>query len=567
MQKTTDFIQEFLIAKGIKCQFGYPGGVICHYLDSARKYQNEIDTVLNYHEQASAFSACGYAHAVQIPGVCFATSGPGTTNLLTGVANAFYDSIPMIVFTGQVDTYSLRQDERQRQRGFQEVDTVSLFKPITKYAVQIKNVNDMRYELEKAFWLATNGRKGPVLLDLPADVQRAYADFDHMQKYTSDGLLSSSASQLISALEQAKRPLIVAGAGVRQSGMAALFRELVEKWRIPVVTSMPALDLLEYAHPLYGGFIGTNGHRYANMLVAKSDVILTLGSRLDLKQVGSERNKFAPQAKIYRVDIDESELAQKVQDSETDIKADIETLLPELLHHTPKMDYRDGNWLAVVRLVKKKLQYCNDTEKAHRYVREISRLAPEETSYVLDVGQHQVWTAQALEIKRNQRVYMSAGLGSMGYALPAAIGVYYATRKPVCVFVGDGGLQMNIQELNLIARENMPISVFVFNNKSLGMIRQFQEKNFNSYFFKTTQNTGYHPLSLHKLADAYGMKYDAVKDTKELSPLASRVQEPAIIELDLPSNTYLTPNYAKGQPLYNQMPELNSADIEELLAL
>ena len=310
--KVTDYIIEFLISRGVTDIFGYPGGVICHLMDSVTKYPGKIEARLNYHEQAAAFAACGYAQETCGLGVAFATSGPGATNLMTGIANAYFDSIPVIFLTGQVDTYALKGEIPIRQCGFQETDIVSMAKPITKYAVRVDDPTEIKRELEKAYSMAIGGNPGPVVIDLPADVQRANIEIEKCMDYTDEAESETDykaiAAALNKELQNASRPCLLIGNGVKQAGMAQGVKGLIKRLNIPAVFSMPAFDTLPYSDHLNFGFIGANGHRYANFVLGKSDLIIVIGSRLDLKQVGSNREDFAPRARIIRIDIDAGNL-------------------------------------------------------------------------------------------------------------------------------------------------------------------------------------------------------------------------------------------------------------------
>lgn len=565
--KVTDYIADFLISKHVKDVFGYPGGVVCHFIDSIYAKNPIIRAHVFYHEQAAAFAACAYGQATGLPGVAFATSGPGALNLCTGIANAFFDSAPALFITGQVDTYQLRDTFPISQRGFQEVDIIALAQPITKYCVQVRNPKQICYELEKAWHLASTGRMGPVLLDLPADVQRADINLESVPHFVQDELSSvekCTIDTIMQYMNHAKRPVILAGSAIRQCHLKNEFRTLVEKWTVPVVASMNAVDILPTEHPLFMGFVGTNGSRSANFAVEKCDLLLTLGARLDLKQVGSQRNQFAPKAKILRVDIDAGELLYKVREQdEIPICADISQLIPALsnMEITRK---ESTAWNRVCAELKAGLSRYDCVGVGHQYLLKLVELCSNETSFTLDVGHNEVWAAQALTISDTQNIYMSGGLGAMGYSLPAAIGVYYAECRPVCSLNGDGGIQMNLQELQFIARESIPIKVFVFNNHSLGMIRHFQEMNFKERYSLTTERSGYLAPDFQALAAAYKLQFLRIEKPDYLSEAKNLLRNPgpALIECVLPSKTYLEPKFGKSQFLSDQEPLLDRETYE-----
>lgn len=567
--KVTDYIVEFLISKNITDIFGYPGGVICHFLDSANKYSDEISSHLMYHEQAAAFAACGYAQESGKPGVAYSTSGPGATNLVTGIANAYYDSIPSIFFTGQVDTYALKNDMPVRQFGFQETDITGIVQSITKYSHRIDNPEDIAYELEKAYSIAVGDNPGPVLIDLPADVQRAdvnTAELRHYSDLIQDGIdYDEIASRIVVCLQKAKRPCLLIGNGVKQSNLSDAVKEFLNKVKIPTVFSMPAFDVLTGEHSQNYGFIGANGHRYANFIIGKSDLIIAVGSRLDLKQVGGNREQFAPNAQIVRVDIDEGNFSLKVNDNDINLVADIRQLIPVLnnLFSDIELDFTD--WNDICAVIRRRLLHYDD-EKYTKLLYELLDSIPEKCILTCDVGQSQVWIAQQLSVKNGQSVHMSGGLGSMGYSLPAAIGCYYAQNCKVLSFNGDGGIQMNIQELQFLRRENLPVKVVVVNNHALGMIRGFQEANFDKRYIHTTIHSDYLEPDFEKVAHAYGLDYYRIEKKEDINNIWNG-DNPALIELVIDEETSLSPNFGRNGCIQDMRPYLERSLYNELMEL
>ena len=568
--KVTDYIVEFIISKGVTDIFGYPGGVICHFIDSTTKYQNQIQAHSNYHEQASAFAACGYAQETGKIGVAYTTSGPGATNLVTGIANAYFDSTPVMFLTGQVDTYGLKGDLPVRQRGFQETDVVSIVSSITKYAVRIDDPERIRYELEKAYEIAMSGNPGPVLIDLPADVQRAMVDEKSLMGFETDNIneaLDKKIENIIENLNNAKRPCLLVGNGVKQSGMVSEIREFVNTIGIPTVFSMPAFDTLPYNDIHNFGFIGANGHRYGNFVLGKSDLIVAIGSRLDLKQVGNNRAEFASDAAIVRIDIDEDSFKYPVHDDEICISADIKILIPELLSNIKRINHISEDWLDVCHMLKNELAGYDD-ESYTKLLRVFGDKIPENAGITADVGQSEVWVAQQLHVKDGQSAHVSAGHGAMGYSLPAAIGTYYGKRKPVYSFNGDGGIQMNIQELQYLSREDIPVHVVVLNNYSLGMIRGFQEANFEKNYSQTIEGRGYSAPCFSKLAEAYRLQYIKISNTYDAERLNTiDIKHPSIIEIQLPNETSLNPNFGRNGLIQDQRPYIDRTLFEKLMSL
>ncbi|MCR5798922.1 MAG: thiamine pyrophosphate-binding protein [Lachnospiraceae bacterium] len=566
--KVTDYIVEYLIQKGVTDVFGYPGGVICHFIDSLSKYSDKINNHTMYHEQAASFAACGYAQEKNIIGVAYSTSGPGATNLVTGIANAYFDSTPVIFFTGQVDTYALKGELPIRQRGFQEMDVASMVSSITKYAVRVDSPEDIRYELEKAYHLAVSGNPGPVVIDLPADVQRAEVERDSLKDYRVENnhIDYEIIVDLINCeLKASKKPCFLLGNGVKQTGMRESVVELIEKIKIPVVTSMPAFDILEYENPYNMGFVGANGHRYANFVLGKADLIISLGSRMDLKQVGNKRENFANNAKLIRIDIDRDNQKYKVRDDEQQIICDIKELIPKMSEHLEEATDERKEWLLSCVELKKELDGYDMVDYTSR-LKCFGKSIPKNVTMTFDVGQSEVWLAQYLEIKRGQHVHMSGGHGAMGYSLPAAIGSYYADNRMVFSFSGDGGIQMNIQELQFIAREQIPVKIVVINNRSLGMIRGFQEANFNGNYSQTIEGKGYLAPDFQKIAYAYDLRYRLIEDNEMISDIEWD-NKPEIVEIAIDNVTHLVPNFGTTEYIQDQRPYMDRDLYDKLMGL
>lgn len=560
--KVSDYIVEFLIKKEITDVFGYPGGMVTHLMDSFYKYRDKIHAHVNYHEQAAAFAACGYAQVSHRPGVAYATSGPGATNLITGIANAYFDSIPTIFITGQVNTYEAASGNL-KQKGFQETDIISMVKPITKYCKYIDDANILQEELEKAYQICTDGRKGPVLLDIPMNIQRTMINIqEQVQKHTDMEPIEKSID-LKKYIADCRRPVLLLGNGAHECSSIEI-QELIKELGIPVVTSMIAVDLVDKDNMYNYGFIGAYGSRVANFVIAKADLIISLGSRMDIRQVGADTKGFSPQAKLVRFDIDTTEFERKIKEDELQIHYDIENAISIL--RTIKFENTIlCEWKNVCDEIKNKLLHYDDREYNH-LIEQMSTYIPDEYTITTDVGQNQVWVAQSFRNKIKQRILFSGGLGSMGYSLPAAIGAYYGTKRPVISFNGDGGLQMNIQELQFIARENIPIKIIILNNKSLGMIRHFQEMYFDSTFTQTKKEYGYTSPDFQKLANAYGISYIKGNETEQLQKKLIDNQ-PCIIELELSDTTYVHPKLAMGKLNYDQEPSLPKDILDYLLSL
>ena len=558
--RVSDYIVEFLIEKSITDVFGYPGGMVTYLMDSFDKYKEKIQAHVNYHEQASSFAACGYAQTTQKPGVAYATSGPGATNMITGICNSYFDSIPTIFITGQVNTDECMNGLLVRQKGFQETNIISLVNDVTKYAVYINDAKDIKYHLEKAYYLCLNGRPGPVLLDIPMNIQRSEVNPDELRSYNieleANDIKQEEYRIILDKIKEAKRPCILAGAAISNSNMRDEFRELVNKFKIPVVSSMIGVDTLPTDFEYNYGFIGAYGDRYSNFIIAKSDLIISFGSRLDVRQVGSKIENFAPNSKLIRIDIDKNEMSNRLKEDEIQIVADLRNIIPYLNENiNTNMKEKFIEWNQVCNKIKNTLKDM-DILEPNKIVKKISEDIPNDVIITTDVGQNQVWIAQNFTIKDSQRVLFSGGHGSMGYSLPAAIGAYYGSRKNVICFNGDGGIQMNIQELEFINRERLPIKIIIINNSSLGMIRHFQEMYFESNYVQTKHNWGYSTPNFEKIAYAYNLKYYKISENENINKDIFADENPCIIEVVLSDETYVYPKLSMNKLNQDQEPPL-----------
>lgn len=551
--KVSDYIVEYLINKGITDVFGYPGGMVTHLMDSFSKYKSTINAHVTYHEQGAAFAACGYAQASGKMGVAYATSGPGATNLITGICNAYFDSIPVLFITGQVNTFESKGKLQVRQRGFQETDIVSMIKSVTKYAVKIEDENKIKRCLDYAFYMAFDGRKGPVLLDIPMNVLRANVDLNAIEGYEKKVTkrCGNKYPELLEAINRSTRPVFIVGNGVKSSEAISAARKLFSRINIPVVTTMPAVDVA--GNKSYG-FIGAYGSRTANFIVAKSDLVITLGARLDVRQVGGKREKFAPKARLIRIDIDPGELEYRVHPDEEQICGDVKEVIGYLNKNIPQKDF--SIWIEVCNCIKEKLKDM-DVKNPNRIVREIGKYLSNDAIVTTDVGQNQVWIAQSMKFKSGQRAFFSGGHGAMGYSLPAAIGCAFASGNTVYSFNGDGGFQMNIQELQTIMREKLPIKIILFNNFALGMIRHFQEMYFQDNFFQTIATGGYTVPDFQAIADAYRIPYTLIQTLDDITENIFSIDGPQLIEVKMNEPTYVFPKLEFGKPNQDQEPLLD----------
>ena len=576
--KLSDYIVEFLKDNGVTTVFGYQGGAITHFVDSVYKADG-IKFISNYHEQASAFAAEGYARVSGNIGVCTATSGPGATNLITGIGSAFFDSIPCLYITGQVNTYEYKRSKDIRQEGFQETDIVSIIEPITKYAVMITDSKKIKFYLEKAIYLAKEGRSGPVLLDLPMDMQRAEINPEELISfYESDeyGLIINDkvdlrdVNELIELIKNSKRPMILAGGGIRLANASENIEKLIEITGIPVACTLMGIDCINHNHACYVGYMGSYGNRYSNLAVANCDLLIVLGSRLTSIQTSSITDSFAREAKIVHVDIDKNELNIKVKEV-LSIKCDLNLFISELNNSLSKFDYKFDftSWIDKINNYKTmypSYEYHKDTNEIdpNEFMNKISEMLHPNSIICLDIGQNQIWASQSLKLKKSQRLLNAGGMGPMGFGLPAAIGAWYArSNYKVVTITGDGGIQMNIQELQTIAREKIPIKIIIMNNKALGMIRHFQEMYFESNYYGTIE--GYSAANFMKISEAYGIKLLKISNESQMNELKEKLNDDQsyVIEVELKNITYVVPKLGMGRPIEDQEPLLGRNQLEE----
>lgn len=552
--KGSDYIVDFLVKQGVTDIFGYPGATVCHLIDSINK-RSSIQNHLNYHEQACAFAACGYAHSTGKIGVAYANGGPGFTNLITGITNAFYDSIPTVFICGQVDTIDMVGNKKIRQNGIQEIPISKIAQLFTKKAILVCNPEMLQEAMTNAFSTAVADRPGPVVIEIPANIQRA----DIKLKAEVDTLIESKKHYKYEIFKEligdSKRPVILAGNGIKVSGLKDIFKKMVNNIKIPVLTTLPSFDLLEFDNQFNFGFIGNNGFRYSNYILEKSDLIIALGSRLDGKQVGKNAKEFIHGAKLVRVDVDLNELSEKISENEIQINANVGDVIKYLTDSGIVFD--NYVWTSICQEIKNAL-YGYDFKKYHYLLQKLFRKAKENACFTADVGHHEVYMAQALQLTENQNAIMSLGLATMGYSLPAAIGAHFGKHTQIVSLSGDGGIQMNIQELQMLVRDNLPIKVVVFNNNALGMVREFQERNFHNICCQTTEEYGYTAPDFEKIAYAYGLKFTRIEeyDDKAIDTFRFSENGPELIELVVDEPTYLYPRYARGKRICDMEPDL-----------
>lgn len=532
--KLTDYLAQYLVEQGVKKVFLITGGACAHIVDSLGKNPN-IEYVCMQHEQAAAMAADAYARVTKNIGVAVATSGPGATNLITGVCCSYFDSIPTLMITGQVNLWEIRGERNIRQLGFQETDIIKIVRPITKLAETIKDPNDIRYYLEKALYTAKSGRPGPVWLDIPMNVQHAEINPGKLKGFNPDeleppkGTRATPAGSIVNTISQiriSKRPVIIAGAGIKLGQAEKEFLRFAEKLKMPIVSTWSGIDILPYDHSLYIGQFGVYGNRAANFAVQNADLILSLGSRLDTRQTGGSPKTFAREAVKIVVDIDEGELNKAWVVADIPINANVKDFLTELnLIIDTSIAFPDfSDWHSTCSRWKEKYpavlpEYKDQKGSVNSYVfiEALSDKLPSNSIIIPDQGGNLTWTIQAFKIKKGHRLFSAFGNSPMGYAMPAAIGAAFAdpAANIICID-GDGGFQMNIQDLQTIKHYNLPIKMFILNNNSYGIIKQFQEVYFEGRYEATVEKTGYSAPDFVKVARAYGISTETILNHSEI---------------------------------------------------
>lgn len=534
--------------EGVEIVFGYPGGAILPVYDAL--YNSSIKHVLVRHEQGAVHAADGYARATGRVGVCMSTSGPGATNLVTGIANAYMDSIPLVVFTGQVPTSQVGTD------AFQEVDITGITMPITKHNYLIKDANKLPEVVKNAFHIASTGRPGPVLIDLPKDVAETKIVFKCRERinlrgykptYKGHPTMVKEAAKLI---RNAKRPVIYAGGGILNSGATEELMRLAELISAPVTNTFMGLSSFPGDHPLFLGMLGLHGTRYANLAVTNCDLLITLGARFDDRVTGKLAS-FAPNAGVIHVDIDPAEIGKNVRVS-VPIVGDVKLVLQKLL---PMLDDVDrSQWLEQIRRWKEEypLAYNGTGElKPQRVIEKLREITRGDAVVVTDVGQHQMWVAQYYRFRRPGTLISSGGLGTMGFGLPAAVGAQLGlTGDNVILVTGDGSFQMNMQELATIVEQELPIKIIILNNQVLGMVRQLQEFYCQGRYMATEFK--FNP-DFVALARAYGIRGYSITNEEELEnilPEALTQSGPAIIDCRVCADANVSPMVLAGKGIH-----------------
>ena len=566
----SQIVIECLVEQGVDTVFGYPGGAILNIYDELYKNENRIRHILTAHEQGASHAADGYARATGKVGVCMATSGPGATNLVTGIATAYMDSVPLVAITCNVGKSLLGKDS------FQEIDITGVTMPITKHNFIVMDVKDLAQTIREAFAIARSGRPGPVLIDIPKDVTAAVTEFEPLKNPSDVDMLISrhknikravtlsepDEGQLKMAAELingAKRPVIYAGGGVKISGAEKELLAFAEKADIPVSESLMARDCFPSLHPLCTWMVGMHGTKASNMAITESDLVIAIGARFSDRVYG-DSSKFAQHAKVLHIDIDPAEINKNIS-TDGCVVGDVKQVLAALL---PMINaVKHDEWISQVQEWKKEYPSCYDKNPKDsinpKFICEcINRIAGEDTFITTEVGQHQMWTAQFYPFSKPRTFITSGGLGTMGYGTGAAIGIQLAKpERRVVHIAGDGSFRMNCNELATTSHYNLPIVIVVENNNALGNVRMWQRLFYGKRFSQTTLDFG---PDWVKLADAYGIKGYRATNAKEFEKVfaeAFKSGKAAIIDARVDKDEMVLPMVPGGKPIYNMIMELS----------
>jgi acetolactate synthase-1/2/3 large subunit len=572
--KVSDYIANFLAVQGVTHVFELSGGMITHILDSVYLL-GKTQIISMHHEQAAAFAADALGRITGIPGIALTTSGPGASNLLTGIASCYFDSSPAVFITGQVNTNETKGNRKIRQLGFQETDIISMAHPITKACFSVSTPDSIVNILYQSFQIATSGRPGPVLIDIPMNIQRMEINVEDTE---SVGINPETTIQMeesvLQSLEQdiiaSKSPLILAGRGICASFTRKELNTFSLLTNIPVVTSLLGMDCIEYNNPLRVGFIGSYGNRWANLSLGECDLLIVLGSRLDIRQTGADTVGFKGDKKIYHIDCELTEINNRIKDC-TPIHTDVKTFLSQANKYfkIKKLDSKK-NWIHKIEMLKRKWKDTDEIKDCkginpNLFIHALSKKSQHAQGFIADVGNHQMWTAQSLELQKNQFFITSGGMGAMGFALPASIGASLAFNKlPVVAIIGDGSFQLNIQELQTIVRNKLPVKIVILNNSSLGMIRQFQDSYFNGRHQSTVW--GYSAPNFEAISLAYGIDALTISTKEEielgLAKLWENPSAPFLLQVMIDQTTNAYPKIAFGKPITEMEPYFIPTEIE-----
>jgi acetolactate synthase-1/2/3 large subunit len=579
-----EYILKFLISKNVNNVFLITGGAISFVVDEFSR-NKKIKYTCVAHEQAAAMMADAYSRCDKGFGATMVTSGPGAQNLITGIACSWFDSVPVIHISGQVNSFELssasKTTKKVRQVGFQETDIVSIVKPITKYAYQLKKPNEIKYVLEKAFYLSNQGRPGPVLIDIPMDFQRVKINLKKIKSFKvpkkkSKHKTVNNIYKVKELLNKSKRPILILGGGVRISKSIDELAKFLKNIDLPIVTTWSGLDTIDFEDKNYVGCIGVYGSRAANFAVQNADLVLNLGSRLDTRITGGKPETFARLAKVVSIDIDKYELDKKRGlNIYLKINEDLNYFLSTFNLKLKRYKFSaNSDWKRICQQWKLKYpnvqsSYYNQKVYVNPYcfIDRLSNKLNKKDVVLTDDGGHLTWTIQAFKIKKGQRVFSAFGNSPMGYAFPAALGVSFANKKKRVICIdGDGSIQINIQELQTMVTNNLPIKLFIINNDGYGIIKQFQELYLNKRYEASISNKGVTNPDFKKISNAYGINYTEIKNNKEIDKVLKKVlisKKPEFINVIIDPNQKIIPKLQFGKPIEDLSPLLPRSEFKK----
>ena len=539
----SEIVIECLKEQGVDIVFGYPGGAILNVYDALYKHQEEITHVLTSHEQGAAHAADGYARATGKVGVCMATSGPGATNLVTGIATAYMDSVPMVAITANVGVNMLGKDS------FQEIDIAGVVMPITKHSFIVKNVEDLAPTIRRAFKIAKSGRPGPVLVDITKDVTAAEAEYTYEEpaviERKTDTIREEDINKVIEMIKVSRRPYIMAGGGVIISGASEELKEFAEKVDAPVCDTLMGKGAYDGTSERYTGMIGMHGTKVSNLGVSRSDLVIVVGARFSDRVIGNA-SKFAPNAKIIHIDIDAAEIDKNIP-ANASIVGDAKEVLTILNSKLPTQSNR--SWMAEIKDLTEKnpVTYDMDHLNGPATIKKIYEITEGNAIITTDVGQHQMWAAQNYTYKEPRTFLSSGGLGTMGYGVGAAIGAKYGRPdKTVVNIAGDGGFRMNMNEIATAARYKVPIIQVVLNNHVLGMVRQWQNLFYGQRYSNTVLDDSVDFVAVSKALGANASKITSIEEFETEFKKALTADGPTVLDVMIDSDDKVWPMVAPG---------------------
>lgn len=558
--RLADYIADFVAKQGVKYVFGVTGGGAM-YLNDAFGNHSSFRFIPMHHEQTASMAAEGYARIAERIGVLQVTTGPGGTNAITGVCGAWIDSIPMLVVSGQIMIKDMIGGANLRQVGVQEVDIISMVRPITKYAKVVTEPNRIRYHLEKALHLATTGKPGPVWLDVPLDIQNAQVDPDSLSGFIPPvpyaarpaGFLDRQIDECLELLRKAERPILIPGYGVRLAGAVAEFEALAERLQIPIVPTWNASDMVPADHPNYAGRAGLFGERAGNFAIQNADLLIVVGSRMSIPQTGYNATLFARHAKLVMVDIDENEMFKQSLRVDLPIVADAKKFLTGLLARlggfrpSPPVSSwmaRCLDWRRRYPVVLPEYRERADKVNSYYFIEQLAHRAPDDAVIVTDMGTSFTCTMQTFQIKKGQRLFTSSGLAAMGFGLPGSIGACFGHDRRRTISVnGDGGFMFNLQELQTIAEFKLPISIFILSNGGYLTMQLMQQNHFKRYVGSGASSNVSCP-DFTRVAEAFGIEAIRVRSNADLHANLDRALNangPILVDIEMPESQALIP--------------------------